>query len=566
LRELVRNLDCDVLVVGAGPAGCCAALKAKEKGLNVIVLDKADPKWSGSAGRGIDLLHRLGPLETGRDAIKSTQNSYIQNYDEKDLANENMVYRLWERENWAFDELERYFSLKWYDGDYLWEGAGGVYSAASMRIAGLDIKPKLAIAMKKAQVNVLARTMLFDLLTNNGKVVGATAVNTRTAEFYVIKAPTVIIATGGSARHYDPELPISKYKYKYHHCPSALSGDGVAAAYRAGAEAVNMELSEGSVPHDDYCCITRGCLIGVRPVRRKEYAWDGEDLYIKGPNDVTKKLYAELDRMGKTPTYRGMDTMPDIMHKRLEVNYIDEGFVNLKLAGQRGFNPRTHRFSVSRDKPYVVDASALQMPGLATDENFMTTVPGLFAVGDAASCVGAVTSAVVTGFYVGDIIGDYINEAGEAVLDAEQAERQTKAALAPLSVKDGQEPIEFECAIRQIDERYIGIFKSEGKLREGMRRLASLKKEFGPKLMAKNPHYLMRCLEAVNIMQIAEIHMQACLARRETRGLFNRADFPEKDPARDGMLTYQRLEDGEAVVELRRAPKLNSELFAEGGK
>jgi succinate dehydrogenase/fumarate reductase flavoprotein subunit len=84
--------------------------------------------------------------------------------------------------------------------------------------------------------------------------------------------------------------------------------------------------------------------------------------------------------------------------------------------------------------------------------------------------------------------------------------------------------------------------------------------------MAENPHYLMRCLETRNIMQIAEIHMQACLARRETRGLFNRADFPEKDPARDGMLTYQRLESGEPVLELKRAPKLNPELFAEGGK
>jgi L-aspartate oxidase len=105
--------------------------------------------------------------------------------------------------------------------------------------------------MKKAHVDVLARTMLVDVLTNKGRAVGATAANTRTGEFYVIKAPAVIIATGYWARHTEPEMPTSKYKYKYHHCPSALAGDGLAAAFRAGAEIVNMELCEGSVPHDD---------------------------------------------------------------------------------------------------------------------------------------------------------------------------------------------------------------------------------------------------------------------------------------------------------------------------
>ena len=109
----------DVLVVGAGPAGCTAALKAKEHGLDVLLLDKADPEWSGSAGRGIDLIHSLSRCATGQEAIQVTQRSYEQYYDEKYLANQNMIYRLWEKEAWALKELERYVSLKWYDGDYL---------------------------------------------------------------------------------------------------------------------------------------------------------------------------------------------------------------------------------------------------------------------------------------------------------------------------------------------------------------------------------------------------------------------------------------------------------------
>ncbi len=561
--ENVKKLKCDVVVAGAGPAGCCAALKAKENGLNVILLDKADPKWSGSAGRGIDLLHLVGKISTGQKAIKDAL--WPKWYDEPHFANENMLYRCWEKESWAIKELEKYVNLKWYDGDYLYESSVESRQTGdgrtSIRFPGLDLKPQLAAALKKAKITTLARTMLVDVLTNNGKTAGVTAVNTRTGEPCVIQAPAVVMATGYWCRHTEPEMPTSKYKYKYHHCPSALSGDGLAAAYRAGAEVVNMELCEGSVPHDDYTCITRGCLIGVRPVTNREYTADGELL----PRNVTKKEFAELDRAGRTPLYRALDHLPENFAKRHEVNFTDEGFLNLKLAGDRGFSPRNHWLSVSRDKLYIVCGTALDMPGLATDENFMTTVPGLYGVGDIVSGCGAIMSGTLSGFYVGDTVGEYIHQTGEVALDDAQVSRQLEIATAPLHVEDGQDPIEFESAVRVMVEKYVGVFKADGKLNEGLFRLESLKNEFMPKLMAENPHYLMRCLEDRNIVLIAELFMLASLARKESRGLYNRADYTEKDPARDGQLTYQRLENGKTVVELKEAPRLNLELFAQRG-
>ena len=85
-------------------------------------------------------------------------------------------------------------------------------------------------------------------------------------------------------------------------------------------------------------------------------------------------------------------------------------------------------------------------------------------------------------------------------------------------------------------------------------------------LYAQNPHYLMRCVEAKNIADMAQIYMQACLSREETRGLFNRSDFPEEDPSHTGKITYQKLVDGLPVVEKRPAPKLKAEYATEGGK
>jgi succinate dehydrogenase / fumarate reductase flavoprotein subunit len=82
--------------------------------------------------------------------------------------------------------------------------------------------------------------------------------------------------------------------------------------------------------------------------------------------------------------------------------------------------------------------------------------------------------------------------------------------------------------------------------------------------MAKNPHYLMRCLEVRNIIDLAEVYINACLERKETRGNHIRLDYPEKDPSRDNMLTFQRIENGKPVLEIRPVPELKPEYAREG--
>ena len=65
-------------------------------------------------------------------------------------------------------------------------------------------------------------------------------------------------------------------------------------------------------------------------------------------------------------------------------------------------------------------------------------------------------------------------------------------------------------------------------------------------------------------MNLAELHLRACLERKETRGYYVRSDYPERDQARDGMMTFQRLENGKPVLEIRRVPELKPEYIKEG--
>jgi len=290
---------------------------------------------------------------------------------------------------------------------------------------------------------------------------------------------------------------------------------------------------------------------GNEGVEAKRLTWDGEEF--------VRRNLTELERKGKDPFYFSLEHLPDDFHKRIEVAYVDERLVSFKIAEDRGFNPRTHWYEMMEARPNQLHCP----PGINADADFKASVKGLYAIGDCVAGCHDVANAATAGFLVGDSIHTFVSEAGEPVVDEAQVESQKQVALAPLAVKDGTEPMELECAIRYICDRYVGLHKAEGKLLEGQRRLRSLRREFLPKLMAKNPHYLMRCLEVRNMMEVAEMHIQACLERRETRGDFIRLDYPETNPSWDGLLSYQRLKDGKAVFEMRKPAPMNMELEEE---
>jgi succinate dehydrogenase/fumarate reductase flavoprotein subunit len=73
----------------------------------------------------------------------------------------------------------------------------------------------------------------------------------------------------------------------------------------------------------------------------------------------------------------------------------------------------------------------------------------------------------------------------------------------------------------------------------------------------------MRCLDVRNILDLAEVHIQACLDRKETRGSHIRLDYPEEDRSRESRLTFQRLEGRRPVIEIKEIPTLKPEYAKE---
>ena len=64
-------------------------------------------------------------------------------------------------------------------------------------------------------------------------------------------------------------------------------------------------------------------------------------------------------------------------------------------------------------------------------------------------------------------------------------------------------------------------------------------------------------------MDLAEVHINAVMERKESRGNFIRLDYPERDKSLDNMLTYQWLKDGKPMLEKRKVPDLKSEYAKE---
>lgn len=557
-------IETDVLIIGGGIGGCCAAAKAREKGLDVILIEKANIDRSGSAAQGID--HYEGFFT--RDGMTTLQNVHNEDwrlgrYGAR-YPNLNVKYRLYKNQFWVFEELEKLgVPMRWDDGEPYWipfSFVGWESKKTGLRVHWTNIKPILAKAVRKSGARVLNRTMAVDLLTNNGRVVGASTINVRTGEFIAIKAKATLIATGKMMRLYNPETPLPwKYKFRYHFCPASSAGDGYALVYRAGADLVNMDITGWTFRHRDDLTISYGSFSLNDGVPMKCYTWDGCE--VINPNATR---YRQLEEQGKTPIYFSFDHFTDDFHKRLEVGFADERLLSFKIAQDRGFNPKTHRYELQDMRP----TGFYRVSGIYIDDEFRVlrkSVPieGLYAFGDGtAGGTGGVAGAASGGLLLADSLPVLLKDIPEAIVDTAQVKNHKKIALAPFSVKDGVEPLELESALRHLCERYVGILKSEGKLREGLRRLNSLK-GWIPKLSAKTPHYLIGCMECRCLMEMAEVHIQACLERKETRGNYIRVDYPEIDRSMDGKFICQRIEDGRPVLEMKEHVPLKPEYLAD---
>ncbi|CAO4176386.1 MAG: fumarate reductase/succinate dehydrogenase flavoprotein subunit [Methylorubrum extorquens] len=549
IQDATSEVACDVLVIGGGTAGPMAALKAKLRNpaARVILLEKANVKRSGAISMGMDGLN---------NAVIPGYATPEQYTKEITIANDGIcdqapVYKYAENCFEIIQELDR-FGIRFQrdgNGDYDVKKVHHLGTYVLPMPNGDTVKKALYRQLRKAQVLISNRFMATRLLNApDGAVAGAVAVNTRTAEFLVIRAKAVILCLGAAGRL---GLPHSGYLWGTYE-NAANSGDGYSMAYHAGAGLANLECFQINPLIKDYngpaCAYVAGPF-GAYTANSEGNRFIECD-YWSG--QMMQEFYNELSS-GKGPVFLKLDHLhADTVSEIETILHKVERPSRGRFHENRGTDYRSRMVEMHISE--VGFCSGHSASGVFVDEFARTTVPGLYSAGDMANVphnymLGAFTNGAVAGEHA-------IDHAGAIDLpeiDAEAVARERERVLAPTRRADGIPPNQIEYKTRRFVNDYLQPPKVTAKMEIGQRRFAEIREDLETRMVARDSHELMRALEASSILDCAEMAAHASLYRTESRwGLYhNRTDYPEKNDAEWFCHTILRKVEGRMVSEKR---------------
>jgi succinate dehydrogenase/fumarate reductase flavoprotein subunit len=517
----------DILIIGAGAAGSMAAIKASDLTKDIVVLEKAVQRSGGALGIG-HYTSEINPIcnvpggPTSMEFVEGYMSSSsgwsgIERPLDKYIIAEEFTPIVRELESWG---LEIY---KGEDGtwDSYWHQHIGERMESGCWVKGGTMKRCLMDEVKRRGIKVVERTMAVDLLTNQGKVVGALALNTRTGELTAYHTKSVVMCTGSASRSY---VVNPGKKWFWMRDMGTNCGDGRGMAYRAGAELTMMEL------------IRTDHMQGNVMAR----FWGGKCVNAKG-EDFLKETYGKRwsrsyamhleEHKGNGPlSWDARDLTPERMEEQLayvsdEKNYPD--VVLTEYYRQRGID--------RREAPTEFESQPIGfLGGPVFNEYGATTLPGLYAAGDEI-WMDSLSGAYVFARRAGIAAAKYAELQDDwTPIDGAQLKEMEDAAIAPMKVEEGIPPQELEEKVRTIMTKHAHIAKTGGMLESGLRLLREIREEWLPQIKASNPHELMRAAEVRNIMTVAELHMASSLYRTESvpygRHFLHRLDHPTQHP------------------------------------
>jgi len=521
------EIQTDVLVIGGGLAGCFAAIAARKKGAHVIVIEKADIRRSGDATFGIDhvdLLHddqRISPESPKQAAQAIRQGVFV---DDR-LPHEDFARETYER---VLDLEGMGCKVRRPDGDFI-RVLGPNKSIIMMMSA--DQKINLAREVKRLGIKIFNRTMMTNLITHKGAISGATCLNIRTGKFNLFRAKTVVLTTGKATRlGLDPYALLSGF-FTLSASP-ANSGDGHAAAFRAGARLINMEIAHYNSMRYPLYLSGRGTIGNSRPEGFKNPVIDSHGNPIGG--DFVGSGYGEMWKAlseGRGPIYYDMTSWPEYSQKLMTLGNACERPITLRYLVESGVDLRTHMIEAAASLGFR--SLKLGISGIKIDGKCKTLVDGLYAAGDNAGGTnyGILKGAITLGYRAGSFAAEYAAQAELLPVDKDDLASEKAMVFSPLQSKGAISWQELERTIQLLVNEYVGISRSEWNLVRGLEHIDELKEKLVPQLKANNYHELMRCLEVKNIIDVAEMHTRSALTRRETRPSMNlyRIDYPITD-------------------------------------
>ncbi len=499
----------DVLVVGSGVAGLSAALQAA-RGTSVLVVSK-DTLFEGSthhAQGGVAVA--MAPGDKVASHVEDTLRAG-QGLCDPDVV--KSVLREGPRRIRELIRLGAHFDSE--DGKLSFTQEGG-HSAARVLHAqgdatGAEIEAALLRAVQNHEnIQTMEQTFSIDLLVIDGACHGA-LVSNQIRGAMLVWAKQTILATGGCGQVYRETTN-----------PEIVTGDGIAMAYRAGAEVRDMEFYQFH-PTTLYIAGAGRWLIteamrGEGAVLRNK---DGEAFMKRyspmgdlAPRDlVSRAIVSEMRATGDTNVYLDATHIP---RKRLF-----ERFPGIRdLCSSFGIDISTELIPVRPSAHYLVG-------GVAVDSRGRTSVRHLYACGEVASTGLHGANRLGSNSLIEGLVFGY-----RAGRHAAQAAKASEGVAVPhrIAGEGGRQPggdidvRDVRNALQSLMWRQVGIERDGPGLEEAVNQINAWRRY----VMARNFSSVMGW-ELQNMLTVARLIAWAAARRTESRGVHYRHDFPETD-------------------------------------
>jgi L-aspartate oxidase len=489
-------MDFDFLVVGAGVAGLRAAIELAEVGTVLVIAKDTLRESSSEYAQG-----GIAVALSDDDDIELHEADTL--YAGDGLCNRAAVRTLVEEGPAAIEQL-----IEW-GAEFDREGKRLAFTreAAHSRnrilhshgdSTGREIARSLAqkaASLKNVAFQTYAATT--DLLVENGEVAGALVYDEQNALHIPVYARAVLLATGGLGRVYSDTTN-----------PDVATGDGVAMAWRAGADIANIEfvqfhptaLNVPGAPRFLLSEALRGEGAVLRNASGERFMSRYHEMAELAPRDVVARaIVSELKRTGDPTMFLDLTSRPGA--------FIKERFPRIYQTCLH------YGVDISTSPAPVRPAAHYAMGGVWTDLDGRTTLPRLFAAGEVA-CTGVhganrlASNSLLEGIVFGQ-------RAGQAMRDTKPATHKSLEAPEPLF------PNITESEIRALAWDSMGITRNGSDLAAAAQKLQSY--AMSPNPQARLPQYDLRSIHTV-----AELIARSALLREESRGAHFRTDFPEK--------------------------------------
>ncbi|UCC17442.1 MAG: FAD-binding protein [Dehalococcoidales bacterium] len=530
LEKTGEVVSTDVLIIGGGVGGLAAAIRAKEEypDIDVLMVEKQTTGWAGKATKIGGVLAFLAPDGDADKFIDfQVRNAGI-------YINDQNALNKYVRDTYqALEHLSEWGATiaKTPDGKFV--SIDNAFAPGySMTFIDIDMMQPMSKKAKTLGVRIQNKIHIVDLLQQDGKVTGAVGFDIIDGRFLIFKAKATIIANGSCG-------------YKVRRFWTAGTGDGIAAAYRAGAEMRNAEY---------------GNLYGHVVFKNLDGGMAGNMFLVNSLGENLAQKY--MPDMGPAgiflPVKLGVGLETEVAEGRGPINFQPpEGGPG--GPGRGGFGqslPKIGKWNQliqgKADKYGPQPPSreiAVPLHGelscVRVDADMKTTLEGLWAIGDtsyAGSAVaGAVASppgvtpgsgimfAVISGEWGGEDAAGYAATATESDIDSNEVARMKEDIFAPLNTDRKYSPWEAISGLQDVvAPMKYSLRRSKKRLKEALSKVASVKERL-PELHAKDTHYLSKCHEVISMTACAEMTFTSAMTREESRGFHYREDHPEQD-------------------------------------